>query len=182
MLHSFPWKPASHPVRHVPFVLEHWSKSRQWAHVSLQFIPYHPLPQSMYNVYVESKDQNLPWISVLLCLTIVMTIKRPVCYVNQYTIVTNTKNKMTLYIKSRACKYTLSNSYNDVVIVFTLQSLHYIHFCGFNLPENPQEIVFNQYWWNYSGNEEDRAFWILYLKLNQTWVSKVAYMVATEWL
>lgn len=46
ILHKSPLKPASHPVKHVPLVLEHWFTSRHWPQVSLHPIPNDPLSHS----------------------------------------------------------------------------------------------------------------------------------------
>lgn len=46
VLHKSPWYPATHPVEHVPLILEHWSTSRHCPHVSLQLLPNDPLSQA----------------------------------------------------------------------------------------------------------------------------------------
>ena len=46
VLHKFPSKPASHPVKQVPLKFEHSFTSRQFPHVSLQRVPYDPFTHS----------------------------------------------------------------------------------------------------------------------------------------
>lgn len=45
-LHKSPCKPATHPVKHVPLILEHCFTSRHCPHVSLQLAPNCPSPQA----------------------------------------------------------------------------------------------------------------------------------------
>lgn len=44
-----PKKPASHPVKQEPLILEHCSNSAQWPHVLLQAVPKYPLSQAKIN-------------------------------------------------------------------------------------------------------------------------------------
>lgn len=46
VLHKSPLKPAIHPVKQDPFLLKHWSTSRQCPHVSSHLTPYEPLSHS----------------------------------------------------------------------------------------------------------------------------------------
>lgn len=46
VLHKFPSKPASHPVKQVPLKTEHSFTLRQCPHVSLQLVPYDPFTHS----------------------------------------------------------------------------------------------------------------------------------------
>lgn len=46
-----PKKPASHPVKQEPLILEHCSNSAQWPHVLLQAVPKYPLSQAKINGY-----------------------------------------------------------------------------------------------------------------------------------
>lgn len=46
-----PKKPASHPVKQEPLILEHCSNSAQWPHVLIQAVPKYPLSQAKINGY-----------------------------------------------------------------------------------------------------------------------------------
>lgn len=72
-----PWNPASHPVRHVPFIREHCWTSRQCPHVPMQSAPNdlmsHSIKQSHCELFYWQEIKKTPWFE--------LTLYNKACYV-----------------------------------------------------------------------------------------------------